>query len=120
MEKQVSLLSHDLSYRQSLEVLNIPTLYDRREAIGDSMFQEISNNNNDHKLYSLLLPPYLGTLPSRKNRKFQDPRFKTIVSETVLLQGIADSTSFYNSYILNDTISNVYTIIALLLSISYN
>ena len=66
----------DLSYRQALEVFNIPTLYDRREAIGNSMFQEISNNNN-HKLYPLLPPPYLGTLRTRNNRKFQVPRFKT-------------------------------------------
>ena len=68
--------TNDLSYRQALEVFNIPILYDRREAIGNSMFQEISNNNN-HKLYSLLPPPYLGTLRTRKNRKFQVPRFKT-------------------------------------------
>ena len=68
--------TNDLSYRQALEVFNIPTLYDRREAIGNSMFQEISNNNN-HKLYSLLLPPYLDTLRTRKNRKFQVPRFNT-------------------------------------------
>ena len=68
----------DLSYRQALEVFNIPTLYDRREleAIGNSEFQEISNNNN-HKLYPLLPPPYLGTLRTRNNRKFQVPLFKT-------------------------------------------
>ena len=68
--------NNDLSYRQALEVFNIPTLYDRREAIGNLMFQEISNNNN-HKLYSLLPPPYLGTVRTRKNRNFQVPRFKT-------------------------------------------
>ena len=61
--------TNDLSYRQALEVINIPALYDRREVIGNSMFQEISNGNN-HKLYSLLPPPYLGTLRTRKNRKF--------------------------------------------------
>ena len=43
--------TNDSSYRQALEVFNIPTLYNRREAIGNSMFQEISNDNN-HKLYS--------------------------------------------------------------------
>ena len=68
--------TNDLSYRQALEVFNITTLYDRREAIGNSMFQEISNNNN-HKLYPLLPPPYIGTLRTRKNRKFKVPRFKT-------------------------------------------
>ena len=68
--------TNELSYRQALEVFSIPTLYARREAIGNSMFQEISNNNN-HKLYSLLPPPYLGTLRTRKIRKFQVPRFKT-------------------------------------------
>ena len=68
--------TNDLSYRQALEVFTIPTLYDRREAIGNSTFQEISNNNN-HKLYSLLPPPYLGMLRTRKNRKFQVSRFKT-------------------------------------------
>ena len=68
--------TNDLSYRQALKVFNMPTLYDRREAICNLMFQEISNNNN-HKLYPLLPPPYLGTLRTRKNRKFQVPRFKT-------------------------------------------
>ena len=68
--------TNDLSYRQALEVINIPALYDRREVIGNSMFQEISNGNN-HKLYSLLPPPYLGTLRTRKNREFQVPRFET-------------------------------------------
>ena len=68
--------TNELSYRQALDVFSIPTLYARREAIGNSMFQELSNNNN-HKLYSLLPPPYLGTLHTRKNRKFQVPRFKT-------------------------------------------
>lgn len=68
--------NNELSYRQALQVFSIPTLYARREAIGNSMFQEISNNNN-HKLHSLLPPPYPGTLRTRKNRKFQVPRFKT-------------------------------------------
>ena len=63
-----------LSYRQALKVFNIPTLYDRREAIGNSMFQEISNNNN-HKLYPLLPPPYLGTLRTRKKSQVPSPPF---------------------------------------------
>ena len=71
--------TNDLSYGQALEVFNIPTLYDKREAISNSMFQEIISNNvnNNHKLYPLLPPPYIGTLRTRKNRKFQVPRFKT-------------------------------------------
>ena len=68
--------TNDLSSKQALEVFNIPTLYDRREANGNSTFQEISNDNN-HKLYSLLPPLYLSTLRIRKNRKVQVPRFKT-------------------------------------------
>ena len=68
--------TNDLSYRQALEVFNIPILYDRREAIGNSMFQEISNNNN-HKPYPLLPTPYLGNSRTRKNPKFQVARFKT-------------------------------------------
>ena len=68
--------TNDLSYRQALEVCNIPTLYDRREAIGNSMFQEVSNNNN-HKLCPLLPPPYISTLRTWKNGKLQVPRFKT-------------------------------------------
>ena len=66
---------NDLSYRPALEVFNIPTLYDRREAIGNLMFQAIINNN--HMFYPLLPPPYLGTLRTRKNGKIQVPRFKT-------------------------------------------
>ena len=68
--------TNDLSYRRALEVFNIPTLYDRREAIGNLLFEGIINNNH-HKLYSLLPPPYLGTLRTRKNHKFQVPCFKT-------------------------------------------
>ena len=68
--------NNELSYRQALQVFSIPTLYARREANGNSMFQGICNNNN-HKLHSLLPPPYSGTLRTRKNRKFQVPRFKT-------------------------------------------
>ena len=41
-----------LSYRQALDVFSIPTLYARREAIGNSMFQEISNNNNSQALFT--------------------------------------------------------------------
>ena len=67
-----------------LNVFNIPTLYDRGDAIGNSMFEEISSKNN-HKLHPLLPPLYLGTLRTRKNRKFQVPRFKTNRLETVLL-----------------------------------
>ena len=73
-EASTTLISNnELSYRQALEVVSIPTLYARREAIGNSMFQDICNNNN-HKLHSLLPPPYSGTLRTRKNRKFQVPR----------------------------------------------
>ena len=77
--------TNDLSYKQALEVFNIHTLYDRRETIGNSMFQEISNDNN-HKLYSLLPPPYQlarcehGKIASSKSRVL-----KPIVLETVLL-----------------------------------
>ena len=39
----------------------------------------------NHKPYSLLPPPNLGTLRTPKNRKFQVPRFKTIVLEKVLI-----------------------------------
>ena len=38
--------------------------------------QEISNNNN-HKHYSLLPPPYLGMLRTLKNHKFPVLHFKT-------------------------------------------
>ena len=78
--------TNDLSYRQALEVFNITTLYDRREAIGNSMFQEISNNNN-HKLYPLLPIRHLtlalcehGKIASSKSRVL-----KPIVLGTVLL-----------------------------------
>ena len=84
-KRALSIIStNDLSYSQALEVLNIPALYDRRETIGHSVFQQISNNNN-HKLYPLVPPPYIGTLRTRKNRKSRVPRFKTDVLETVLL-----------------------------------
>ena len=68
--------TNNLSYRQALEVFNIPTLHDRREALSNAVFQEISNINN-HKLCPLFPPLYIGILRTRKNRKFQVPRFKT-------------------------------------------
>ena len=76
--------TNDLSYRQALEVFNIPTLYDKREAISNSMFQEISNNNNN-KLYPLLPPPYIGTLEHGKIASSRSRVLKPIVLETVLL-----------------------------------
>ena len=78
--------TNDLSYRQALEVFNTPTLYDRRKAIGNLLFQGISNNNN-YKLYPLLTATDLtlapcehGKIASSKSRVL-----KPIVSETVLL-----------------------------------
>ena len=73
-----------LSYRQALEVFNIPTLYDRRKAIGNLLFQRISNNNN-HKLYPpfphlTLAPCEHGKIACSKSRVL-----KPMVSETVLL-----------------------------------
>ena len=51
--------TNDLSYSQALDVFNIPNLYDRREAIGNLLFQEINNHNN-HKLHPQATP---ATLP---------------------------------------------------------
>jgi len=98
---------NDLSYRPALEVFNIPTLYDRREAIGNLMFQEISNNN--HILYPLLPPPYLGTLRTRKNRKFQVPRFKTNRFRQFYCKPLPMARPFHNSYILNDLFLNNFS-----------
>ena len=69
--------THDLSYRQALEVFNIPALYDRWEAIGNSMFQEISNNNIH--LFTISLCKH-GKIAGSKSHVL-----KPIVLETVLL-----------------------------------
>ena len=75
--------TNDLSYRQALEAFNIPTLYDRREAIGNSMFQEISNNN--HKLYHCFCHLTLALCEHGKIASSKSRVLKPIVLETVLL-----------------------------------
>ena len=70
--------TNDLSYSQALEVFNIPTLCDRRQAIGSLLFQEITWTTIITSFIPRLLPPpYHGTVRKRRNRKFQVPRFKT-------------------------------------------
>ena len=101
--------TNDLSYRQALEVFNIPTLYDRREAIGNLLFQRIRNNSN-HKLYPLLPPPYLGTLRTRKNLNFQVRRFKTNrFRDSFDCKPLPIVRSFNNSYILIDLFLNNFS-----------
>ena len=109
-KRELPIIStNDLPYRQALEVINIPTLYERREAIGNLLFQGISNNNN-HKLYPLLPPPYLGTLRTRKNRKFQVPGFKNNRNQKQFYcKPFPIVRSFNNSYIINDLFPNNFS-----------
>ena len=76
--------NNELSYRQALEVFSIPTLYARREEIGNSMFQDICNNNN-HKLHSSFRHLNLALCVHGKIASSKSRVLKPIVSETVLL-----------------------------------
>ena len=57
-------LSDQSERKQRRAPFNIPTLYDRREAMGNLMFQEIIiSADNNHKLHPLL-PPLYFDIPS--------------------------------------------------------
>ena len=84
-KRAVRIIStNDLSYRQAIEVFNIPTLYDRREAIGNLLFQGTSITTITsfiHYFCHLTLAPCEhGKITSSKSHIL-----KQIVSETVLL-----------------------------------
>ena len=66
----------DLHYQEVLELLNIPTLYDRREILTKKLFSDIVIN--DQNKLKTLLPPENNSAPSLRNtRKFQVRNCKT-------------------------------------------
>ena len=66
----------ELHYQEVLDLLNIPTLYDRRETLAEKLFSDIVTNDQN-KLRTLLPPENSSDLPLRNMRKFQVPNFKT-------------------------------------------
>ena len=66
----------ELHYQEVLDLLNIPTLYDRRETLTVKLFSDIVINDQN-KLRTLLPPENSSDLPLRNMWKFQVPNFKT-------------------------------------------
>ena len=64
-------------YEDSLNVLNIPQLTDRRQNLTTKLFEKIVNDTND-KLHRLLPPPNISEVSLRERRKFQLPHWRTI------------------------------------------
>ena len=63
-------------YQKVLELINLETLFDRRQALTAKLFQHISSDPS-HKLYKLLPEANKCCYSSRNNRKFQVPSCKT-------------------------------------------
>ena len=64
-------------YKDSLNVLNIPQLTDRRQNLTAKLFEKIVNDTND-KLHCLLPPSNASEVFLRGRRKFQLPHWRTI------------------------------------------
>ena len=64
-------------YEDSLNVLNIPQLTDRRQNLTTKLFEKIVNDTND-KLHRLLPPPNISEVSLRERRKLQLPHWRTI------------------------------------------
>ena len=64
-------------YKDSLNVLNIPQLNDRRQNLTTKLFEKIVNDTND-KLHCLLPPSNASEVFLRERRKFQLPHWRTI------------------------------------------
>ena len=65
-----------LSYKEALTTSCLPKLYDRRELISKTLFDEIKDNPN-HQLNHLLPDRYTGSYNLRKSRSFQVPLYST-------------------------------------------
>ena len=64
-------------YEDSLNVLNIPQLTDRRQNLTTKLFEKIVNDTND-KLHRFLPSPNISEVSLRERRKFQLPHWRTI------------------------------------------
>ena len=95
------IIFSELHYQEVLDLLNISTLYDRRETLSEKLFSDIVTNDQN-KLRTLLPPENSSDLPLRNMRKFQVPNFKTNRFKNSF---IVHNSYRYLTYILNLSIS---------------
>ena len=70
------IIQPDLSYAEALVALDITSLYERRKALSNALFDQIVRDQS-HKLHDLLPPRNGSTYCTRSQRYFKLPICKT-------------------------------------------
>ena len=75
-KRALGIIQPDLSYAEALVALDITSLYERRKALSNALFDQIVRDQN-RKLHDLLLPRNGSTYCTRSQRCFKLPICKT-------------------------------------------
>ena len=75
-KRALSIISPAMSYRECLDSLGLPTLYDRRNGLCRQLFDSITINPG-HKLYHLLPPRKQSSYNLRRQKLYNLPRSHT-------------------------------------------
>ena len=75
-KRALSIISPAVSYRECLDSLDLPTLYDRRNGLCRQLFDSIAINPG-HKLYHLLPPRKQSSYNLRRQKLYNLPRSHT-------------------------------------------
>ena len=74
--RALKIIFPDLDYTTALDACNLSTLYQRRKHLTESLFKEI-NDNDDHRLHSLLPPRNTSEKTLRRRRTYNIPICRT-------------------------------------------
>ena len=75
-KRALGIIQPDLSYAEALVALDITSLYERRKALSNALFDQIVRDQS-HKLHDLLPPRNGSTYCTRSQRYFKLPICKT-------------------------------------------
>ena len=75
-KRALRIIQPDLSYAEALVALDITSLYERRKALSNALFDQIVRDQS-HKLHDLLPPRNGSTYCTRSQRYFKLPICKT-------------------------------------------
>ena len=89
-KRAMRIIFGDISYSESLERVQLPTLFNRRKELTTQYFEKIACNPN-HRLYNILPEKNVNNYELRNNRTFVRPKFKTKRAQTSFI-------NFYCTY----------------------
>ena len=80
-KRAMRIIFGDLSYSESLEMAQLPTLFNRRKELTTQYFEKIVCNPN-HRLYNILPEKNVNNYELRNNLTFVRPKCKTKRAQT--------------------------------------